>query len=192
MGKETTIKMSERSVSTNSRTVLIGLLFLVGAILIVYTISVYLYTAEEAGRINSVFIAAITGSIALGGTLITQLWGGGSPTTSDKPVLYHTEPIDSAVGVPPDARIIASSNTLLDPTTINSKTFTLKDDTEKDPKKASVPGTVTLEGANAIFKPAELLKLKTKYTATIAKDVKDMSGRLLTTEKIWSFTTRDQ
>jgi hypothetical protein len=181
--------MSEiaKSISTNSRTVLIGLLFLVGAILLVYTVSVSLYTAEEAGRLNSVFIASITGTLALGGTLITQLWGGASSSTTDKPVIYNTIPVASAVGIPLDTRIIASSNTLIDPTTINSKTFTLKDD-----KNALVEGTVTLEGGNAIFKPKDLLKPKTKYTATITKDVKDMAGRLLSTEKAWSFTTLDQ
>jgi hypothetical protein len=180
--------MSEfaKAISTNSRTVLIGLLFLVGAILLVYTVSVSLYTAEEAGRLNSVFIASITGTLALGGTLITQLWGGSSSTT-DKPVIYKTDPADSAVNVPHDTRIIASFNALIDPITINSKTFTLKDD-----KNALVEGTVTLEGGNAIYKPKDLLKPKTKYIATITKDVKDMSGRLLSTEKAWSFTTLDQ
>ena len=185
MGTETIIDMSEnvKSVSTNSRTVLIGLLFLVGAILLVYTISVSLYSAEEVGRLNSVFIASITGTLALGGTLITQLWGGNT-SNLDKPVFYHTNPIDSAVNVPRDTRIIASSNTLMDPSTINSKTFTLKDD-----KNHPVEGTVTLEGGNAIFKPKDILNPKTKYTSTITKDVKDMSGRLLSTEKAWSFTT---
>lgn len=181
--------MSEnvKSVSTNSRTVLVGLLVLVGLILLVYTISVHLYSAGEVGRLNSVFIAVITGTLALGGTLISQLWGGNSSGVLDKTVFYHTIPIDSAVGVPLDSRIIASSNTLLDPKTINTKTFTLKDD-----KNVQVEGTITLEGGNAIFKPKDSLKPKTKYTATIAKDVKDMSGRLLTTEKVWSFTTLDQ
>ena len=30
---------------------------------------------QQVQQINSVFIAAIAGAIALGGTLITQLWG---------------------------------------------------------------------------------------------------------------------
>lgn len=181
--------MSEnaKSVSTNSRSVLIALFFLVALILLVYTISVHLYTAGQVGRLNSVFIAAITGTLALGGTLITQLWGGNPSAVSNKPVIYQTTPIDSAVEVRLDSRIIVSFNTLIDQTTINTKTFTLKDD-----KNVQIEGTTTVEGGNAIFKPKDSLKPKTKYTATIAKDIKDMSGRLFGTEKVWSFTTLDQ
>jgi hypothetical protein len=164
--------------------VLIGLLFVVGFVLGVYTISVSLYTAEEAGRLNSVFIATITGIIALGGTLITQLWGGTS-SDSDKPIFYFISPLNSAVNVPLDSRIIATSNTQIDPATINTNTFTIKDD-----KNNKVEGTVTLEGGNAIFKPKESLNPNTKYIVTLTKDVKDLSGRALATEKVWSFTTR--
>ena len=178
---------SVAQISTNSRIVLLGLLGIIAAILFVYTISVSLYTAEEAGRLNSVFIATITGMIALGGTLITQLWGGNTSSNSDKPTFYFTSPINSAVEVPLDTRIIASSNTQIDPASINTNTFTLKDD-----KNTQIEGTVTLEGGNAIFKPKEILKLNTKYTVTLTKDVKDVSGRTLATDKVWSFTTTKQ
>lgn len=175
------------TISTNSRNVLIALLFLLSGVLLVYTICVSLYTAEEVGRINSVFIASITGIVALGGTLITQLWGGSSSADSDKPVFYFTDPVDSAGEVPLKTRIIASSNIQLDPTTINTNTFTLKDD-----KNQPIEGTVTLEGGNVIFNPKESFKPNTKYTATITKDVKDLSGKSLATEKAWYFTTINQ
>lgn len=178
---------SDKSISTNSRSVLVGLLFLVGLVLLVYTISVSIYSAEEVGRLNSVFIASISGTLALGGTLITQLWGGNQSSNLDRPGFFLTIPQDSAVKVPLNTNIIASSNTQLDPTTINSKTFTLKDGSN-----FPVEGTITLEGGNAIFKPKETLKPNTKYTATLSKDIKDISGRLLTTEKVWSFSTIDQ
>ena len=178
---------SDKSISTNSRSVLVGLLFLVGLVLLVYTISVSVYSADEVGRLSSVFIASISGTLALGGTLITQLWGGGNSSSNlDRPVFYLTIPQDSAVKVPLNTSIIASSNTQLDPTTINSKTFTLKDGSN-----ALVEGTITLEGGNALFKPKESLKPSTKYTATLSKDIRDISGRLLTIEKIWSFSTID-
>lgn len=178
---------SDKSVSYNSRSVLVGLLFLVGLILLVYTISVTIYNAEEVGRLNSVFIAAISGTLALGGTLISQLWGGSSSSNSDRPVFYLTNPPDSAVRVPLDTRIIASSNTQLDPISVNSNTFTLKDGSN-----VLVEGTISLEGGNAIFMPKDFLKPNTKYTASLSKDVKDISGRLLTEEKVWSFHTKEK
>jgi hypothetical protein len=181
-------KTADKSVSANSRSVLVGLLVLVGLILLVYTISVSIYTSEQVGRLNSVFIALITGILALGGTLITQLWGGGSSTTSDRPFFYVTSPIDSAVEVPLNTKVMASSNVQLDQTTINSNTFTLKD----NKLNKNVEGTVTLEGGNVIFQPKDSLKPDTKYTATITKEVKDIAGRLLGTDKVWSFTTIKQ
>ena len=33
---------------------------------------------EQIGRLNPVFIAAISGTLALGGTLVSQLWGNKS------------------------------------------------------------------------------------------------------------------
>ena len=177
---------SDKSVSYNARSVLVGLLFLVGLILLVYTISVSVYSAEEVGRLNSVFIASISGTLALGGTLITQLWGANSSPNSDRPVFYVTVPADSAVRVPLDTRIIASCNTQLDPLTINSNTFTLKDGSN-----VLVEGTISLEGGNAVFQPKDPLKPNTIYTASISKNVKDISGRLLATEKVWSFHTID-
>lgn len=63
-------------VSYNSRTVLLGLFVLVGFILAIYTYSVnVLPSSEQSGRLNTVFIAAISGALTLGGTLISQLWG---------------------------------------------------------------------------------------------------------------------
>ena len=179
---------SDKQVSSNSKSVLVGLLVLVGLILLVYTISVSIYTSEEVGRLNSVFIAIITGILALGGTLITQLWGGSSSTDSNnRSFFYLTDPIDSTVKVPLDTKVIASSNVQLDPTTINSTTVTLKD---KDNK--NIEGTVTLEGGNVIFKPKDFLASETKYTATITKEVKDIFGNALGKDKVWHFTTKKQ
>jgi hypothetical protein len=126
-----------------------------------------------------VFIAAISGSLALGGTLISQLWG---KSTTDRPNVYSTNPTNTAFGVPQNVRVTASFNKLMDELTLQ-KTFTLKD------KNAIVPGKVTLEGGNAIFMPSTSLKPDTTYTATITKDAKDTTGNSLEVDYVWSFTT---
>ena len=61
-------------VSANSKRILWALFILVIVILLVFTITVR-YNPDLSDRLNTVFIAAISGMLALGGTLITQLWG---------------------------------------------------------------------------------------------------------------------
>jgi Bacterial Ig-like domain len=172
-----------KKVSYNSRAVLLGLFALVGFTLAVYTYSVNVFPPEQSGRLNTVFIAAISGTLALGGTLISQLWG--TSTKPAAPSIYATDPADTANGVSLDTSIRASFNMVIDKSTVNSNTFTLKDDTNSD-----ISGTITLEGGNAILKPLGDLKPATKYTAKISKDVKSITGDSLEGDKEWSFTTK--
>ena len=167
-------------VSYNSRAVLLGLFILVGFILAVFTYSINVIPGE-VGRLNTVFIAAISGSLALGGTMISQLWG---TATSARLSIYATNPIDTATGVPLETSVSASFNMLINKETLNPSTFTLKDESDTD-----VPGTIKLEGANAIFKPASKLNDGSKYTAKISKEVKSVTGDSLEGDKEWTFTT---
>jgi hypothetical protein len=175
-------------ISFNSRAVLLGLFALVGFILLVFTISVTRFPPEQSGRLNTVFIAAISGSLALGGTLISQLWGKNA--TAGKPIVYLTYPEDSSTGVPLQTSVNASFNMLMDKSTFTPKTFTLQ--YIKDNAKTNVSGEITFEGGNAILKPSNPLKPLTKYTAKITKDVKSVTGSMLESDKEWSFTTAEE
>ena len=70
-------------VSSNAKVVLYALFFLIGLSILLYTITVLgqgsAGSSEEKlqrlDQINAVFLAAISGSLALGGTLIAQIWG---------------------------------------------------------------------------------------------------------------------
>ena len=128
-------------VSYNSKAVLLGLFALVGFVLLVFAISANIFSPDQTGRLTTVFVAAISGALALGGTLITQLWG---KDTGSKPNIYITNPKDTATGIPIDTSVTASFNKLMNSSTINSQTFKLKDDTN-----SGLDGTVTLEGGNA-------------------------------------------
>ncbi|HEX7179464.1 MAG TPA: Ig-like domain-containing protein [Nitrososphaeraceae archaeon] len=170
-------------VSYNSRAVLLGLFVLVGFILAIYTYSVnVLPSSEQSWRLNTVFIAAISGALALGGTLISQLWG--KKTDIIEPSIYATTPSDTATGIALDTPISASFNMLMDKSTFTPTSFTLKDS-----KNANVSGTISVEGGNAILKPENSLNAGTKYTAKITKDVKSMTGDSLKKDMEWSFTT---
>jgi hypothetical protein len=176
---------SSEKVSYNSKAVLLGLFALVGFVILVYTIAINLFSPGNAGRLNTIFVAAISGTLALGGTLITQLWGKNNNVAANSPTIYRTTPPDTEIGISVNDPITATFNKMIDESTINANTFTLKD----EKTKSNVDGTVKLEGGNAIFKPSKPLAHSTKYVATITKDVKDLTGNSLAVEKIWSFTT---
>jgi hypothetical protein len=74
-------------VSGNAKIVLFGLFSLVGLAILLYAITMVLLGGpentdaakvaqfEKLQEINAVYIAAISGALALGGTLISQIWG---------------------------------------------------------------------------------------------------------------------
>lgn len=173
-------------VSYNSKAVLLGLFVLVGFILLVFTISIRVVSTDVIDRLNTVFVAAVSGSLALGGTLITQLWGRSTKPTANSPHVYDTSPKHAQEGVSINSPITATFDKIVDSSTINSKTYILKDNSTN----SNVAGTVTLNGGNsANFQPLTALKPSTKYTATITKEAKDIAGNSLATDKTWSFTT---
>lgn len=174
-------QLSSDKVSFNSRAVLLGLFILVGFVLLVFTVSINIIPSAQSGRLNNVFIAAVSGSLALGGTLISQLWG--KPTAGGSPSIFATYPDNTKTGVPQNIVVSASFNMLMDPSTLNTKTFSLKE------ANLNVDGLVTLEGGNAIFRPTIPLKPLTTYAAKISKDVKSVTGKSMDSDKDWKFTT---
>jgi Bacterial Ig-like domain len=133
--------------------------------------------------LGTVFIGAISGSLALGGTLISQLWG---KDDTSSPSIYLTDPPNGKDNVPINTRITATFDRLMNESTINKDTFTLKENEKGDNEKAE---KVHLEGGNAILQPAAPLKPSTVYLATITQDVKDVSGNSLAKNYTWSFKT---
>jgi Bacterial Ig-like domain len=179
---ERTIKSkSSDKISFNSRAILLALFALVGFVLLVFAVAVVAYPSQGIGRLNTVFIAAISGSLALGGTLISQLWG--KEDVSNSPIVYSKTPVEGAANVSVNTEVSALFNKTMNEATINDKTFILKDD------ESSIEAQVTLEGGNAKLKPSKPLTPSTKYTVTISKDVKDIEGNSMDSEVIWTFTT---
>jgi Bacterial Ig-like domain len=168
-------------VSYNSRQVLLALFALVIVILIVFTYLVIIFP-EQTGRLNTVFIAAISGSLALGGTLISQLWGKNSVVA---PSVYLTNPRDGATGIPRRPTVRAFFNMQMNESTITRDTFTLREAGSDVPVQAEV----RLEGGNAVLTPAADLNGQTQYTAKISKEAKSIGGDSLDNDKEWSFTT---
>src|SRR5437899_7600643 len=71
----------------------------------------------------------------------------------------------------------------MDPLTINSTTFTLKQGT------TAVAGTVSYAGVTATFTPASALAPLTTYSARITTGARDLTGNALAADFGWTFTT---
>lgn len=106
-------------------------------------------------------------------------------TTGLCPEISVTNPINNAVNVFLNSRIVATFNEVMDSTTITAATFTLYDGT------TPIAGYITASGMNATFTPAGNLKPLTRYTATMVAGVKDPAGNALPQDYIWTFTTGD-
>ncbi len=99
------------------------------------------------------------------------------------PKVISTNPVDKAVGVSLYTKVEATFNEPLNPLTVNTNTFMLKQGT------TSIPGLVTYAGTTATFTPATSLTANTVYTATITTGVKDMARNAIIEDYTWSFTT---
>jgi uncharacterized repeat protein (TIGR02543 family) len=107
----------------------------------------------------------------------------GAATVVTPPTVSSTDPMNAATGVVLNQKIAATFSTTIDPSTLTSATFTLKQGT------TSVSGFVSYSGITATFAPASNLAPNTVYTATISTSVKDLAGNALANNYVWSFTT---
>jgi hypothetical protein len=137
---------------------------------------------------NTLYTATITtGAKDLGGNALTSnyVWSFTTGAASDvtPPTVISTDPANGATGVVLDKKIMATFSEAMDPLTINTLTFTLKQGT------TSVSGTVNYSGTTATFSPSSNLTGNTTYTATITTGAKDLAGNALVNNYVWSFTT---
>ncbi len=119
--------------------------------------------------------------------------GGPSPETTSHskggagaPTVSATSPPSGATNVSISSALTATFSGPIDPATVSSATFTLKDGANN-----AVPGNITTIGVKVIFtlSPGSLLNFSTTYTATLTTGIKDNAGNALVTNFTWSFTT---
>ncbi len=127
-------------------------------------------------------------TVLLCGFLITGCGGGdGGGGTWDAPTpidtVSSTNPVDGATGVPIGNKLTVTFSEEMDPATINTTTFTLKQGT------TAIPGTVSYTGVTGVFTPDSNLAASTLYTATITTGAKNLAGNPLGSDYVWSFTT---
>jgi hypothetical protein len=89
----------------------------------------------------------------------------------------------AATGMPIGNKLSVTFSEAMNPATITTNTFTLKQGT------TSVSGTVSYSGVTAVFTPASNLAAGTVYTAMITTGAKTLAGKALAHDYVWSFTT---
>ena len=116
-------------------------------------------------------------------------WSFTTAAASDTtpPTVTSTNPASGATGVPATSSITATFSEAVQPATVTTSTYTLKNSAG-----TSIAGTVSISPDNkvATFDPTVTsLTASTSYTATITTGVKDTTGNAMTSAKSWSFTT---
>ena len=112
-----------------------------------------------------------------------------STTASSGPTVNSVTPSAGATGVNVGAVITATFNEMMEPSTVNTSTFELRDATG-----ALVPASVLVGGETPTVSlmPSSPLAHATTYTATVkggASGVQSLTGSSMTTNYSWSFTT---
>jgi hypothetical protein len=142
------------------------------------------------GGIGRVFAAIDPGVTVAPGTLV------GAAT---EPTVISSSPSNRATNVPTSTNtsdnvvtgteVTATFSQLMDPETVNSLTFTVRESNGNE-----VPGTVVMndENAAATFTPNwSALNPNTSYTATVTTAAKNAAGVAMANPVEWTFTTNE-
>lgn len=137
---------------------------------------------------NKLYTGTITtGAMNMGGHGMvgnhTFTFTTGTVADITAPTVLSTDPLNNATGVAVKKVVKLNFSEAMDPLTISSATFTLKQGT------TAVAGAVTYTGTTASFTPAANLEYNKVYTGTITTGAKDMTANALAVNKTFSFTT---
>lgn len=143
------------------------------------------FTPTNVLAANTLYTATITtGAENLAGTSIAANYVWTFTTGAIvAPKVIATDPLNNATGVNINKTVTATFDMLMDGTTINDITFTLKKGTNL------ISGVVTYLGSTATFNPANDLLPNTTYTATITTGAKNLAGVAIANNYVWNFST---
>ncbi|MDD2717178.1 MAG: Ig-like domain-containing protein, partial [Candidatus Wallbacteria bacterium] len=138
-----------------------------------------------ANTIYTAMITTVARDLSNNAMTVVKTWSftTGSAADSTAPTVSSTIPANAATAVAVNGNITATFSEGMDPTTITTTTFTLK--------QGSTPVTceVTYLGIIATLNPTGDLAANSMFSATITVRAKDLAGNALTVAKTWNFTT---
>jgi len=173
--------MSPTTITASTFTVMKGTTAVPGTV--TYSGTTATFTPTSMLDASTVYTATISSSVksSSGAALGTDMvW---SFTTVGLPVAGTSDPLDNATAVSLSKVVAITFSGPMDPLTITSSTFMLKQGT------TAVVGTVAYSGTTATFTPTSALAANTVYTATVTTGAKNVAGDAIAANKVWSFTT---
>jgi hypothetical protein len=150
------------------------------------------FTPVSALTPNTLYTATVTTGVTdLAGNALaaTYVWTFTTaavfnpPPPPTSPTVTSTVPANGATFVTTTANLVANFSTSMNPLSINTATFTLRQG------GTQISGTVTYAGLSATFRPANNLAPNTPYTAAITTGAADLAGNTLQSTYQWNFTT---
>ncbi len=137
---------------------------------------------------NTTFSATVTtGARDLAGNALVENYAWnfrtGGVVDATNPSVIATNPVHEANNVLLDTLVVATFDEVMNPLSLTTLTFTLKDG------NVLIPGAVTTLGTLSTFDPTNELEPNTEYTATITTGATDLAGNPLSGDFIWTFTT---
>jgi len=150
------------------------------------------FTPSATLAANTTYTATLTTAItdASGNPLpATYTWTFTTGATSHNASPYVTivSPASGSKGAAANTVVQAQFNEAVDPTTVTTATFYLK----QNRLNTSVAGAVSVAGNQATFTPTNPIGYPYDYTATITTGVMDLAGNAMSAPYAWSFTTVD-
>ena len=135
---------------------------------------------------NTTYMARLTPLVTdlQGNTMQTDYVWTFSTGPTLAPVVIATSPANNAVGVLNTRNITATFSLPMDPSSITSTTFLVKQGA------AVVVGTLVFAGSTATFTPGANLLSNTTYTVTLTTGAKSLSGIFLPNNYVWTFNTQ--
>lgn len=176
------VPMDPLTINNSTFTVKQGTNTIAGAI--TYSGSTVSFVPTNPLTVNSVYTVSITsGAKSSQGTPLAAdyVWNF---TTVPVPTVTSTDPFNNAIGVDVNKTLTANFSIAMDPLTINTTTFTLRQGT------TVITGVVLYTGGTtASFNPVNALNPGLVYTATITTGAKSTAGIPLASNYVWNFTT---
>jgi len=173
--------MNATSINTTSFIVMQGATAVSGTVS--YLGNTATFTPTNAFTANKVYSATVKKQAKdVAGNAMTKdtTW---SFATGTLPFITITHPQNGNANVPLETKVTATFSKMMNITTINAATFTLKQGT------TTVSGLVTYEDMTATFTPTSSLLYGVEYTATITTGAKDLSNKSIPADSTWKFTT---
>lgn len=176
------LPMDPLSINTSTVTIKNGTTLVPGVV--TYTGTTVTFTPTTNLLPGTVYTGTITtGALNSDGTPLQGNYVWTFTTGTIAPTVISTDPTNNATGVLLNKVVRANFSVAMDPLTITTSTFTLKQGT------TAIAGTVTYSGTRASFTPTSALELNKVYTATITNGAANVSGMPMTNNYVWSFTT---